>query len=72
MPTRQTWFRVALGLWGLAVLLALVGYALDAEVVYALSLPLRRAALAVTVLWALLTLAAALWREIRGGWRRRG
>ena len=66
MLTLRSLFHAAIALWGLAVLLALAGYVVDAEALVALSLPLRRVALAVTLVWGLLAAVAALWRRVRG------
>ena len=56
----------AAALWGLSLLFALLGLLLGAEPLIALGFPLRRLALAVTIVWALLAAGGALWRRVRG------
>ena len=66
MLTLRSLFHAAMALWVLAVLLACACYDVADDARVSLSLPLRRVALAVTVVWALLAAVAALWRRVRG------
>ena len=70
MTTLRSLFLAVVALWGLAVLLALGGYVLDAEALVGLSVLLRRLALLVTIVWGLLAGVAALWRRVWRGGRR--
>ncbi len=66
MLASRTWLIGAVVLWVLSLVIGLAGYALDSDALLAVSLPLRRAALAVTILWAALAAAAALRRRVIG------
>ena len=68
--TLRSLFLAVVALWGLAVLLWLGGYVMDAEALIALALLLRRLALLLTIAWALLAGVAALWRRVWRGGRR--
>ena len=61
-PPAGTWFRGALILWGLAVVLGLLGFVLGLEPLVGLSFVLRRLALAVTIIWGGLALLVTGWR----------
>ena len=61
----RRWLTAALGLWCLALGLGLLGVLLDADALRALGFPVRRAAVLVTVIWAVLAAIGALWRRVR-------
>lgn len=67
----RQWFLVAAVLWGVILALGVLGYLLDSDTLVGLGFPLRRLALAVTLLWLLFSALGALWNRLRGAARRR-
>jgi len=67
MLNPRHWFIAAIALWLLALLTAIVGLVFGVDGLYAFSWPIRRVAAAVSVIWLLFALVAAVWRRL---WRR--
>lgn len=71
----RQWFRAVVVLWGLILVLGVLGTLLNSDTLAALGIALRRLALAVTLLWlifsALGSALGTLRNRLRGAARRR-
>ncbi len=65
MLNRRHWLTAVIALWGVTLLVAVVGLVVDAAPLLAVSFLLRRVALLLTLVWLLLTALSAIWDRFR-------
>lgn len=65
MLNPRSWMIGAIALWAVALLIAVVGFVVDGEVLIAFSFFLRRVAFLATIIWLIFAAVATGWRFVR-------